>query len=96
MIGVRMNETSVSGAGLKELKAKAQLLEPIFRVGKAGVTPEFLKLLDEALKRRKLVKIKFEGENKEKKKELAPEIAEKTASQLIMRVGNVAVYYREV
>jgi len=33
-------------------------------------------------------------EFKEDKKTLAPELAEKTSSRLIMRVGNVAVLYR--
>jgi RNA-binding protein len=33
-------------------------------------------------------------EFKEQKKELAPQIAEKTASHLIMRVGNVMVLHR--
>jgi RNA-binding protein len=91
-----MNTTKISGATLRDLKAKAQLLDPIFRVGKAGVTTEFLSLLDAALRRRQLVKIKFEGENKERKKELAPEIAAQTSSQLILRVGNTAVFYRGV
>jgi RNA-binding protein len=39
------------------------------------------------------VKIKF-SDFKEEKKTLAPQIAEQSGSELIMRVGNVAVYYR--
>ena len=40
-----------------------------------------------------LIKVKF-AEFKEEKDTLAPALAEKTASQLIMRVGNVAVFFR--
>jgi RNA-binding protein len=78
---------------LKELKAKAQLLQPAVKLGKAGVSDAFLAALDEALAHRELVKIKFD-EFKEEKKALAPLIAEKTRSRLILRVGNTAVYYR--
>lgn len=78
---------------LKELKARAQLLKPSVFVGKAGVTPAVLAALDTALKANGLVKLKFD-EFKEEKKTLAPQIAESTASQLVQRVGNTAVYYR--
>ena len=77
----------------RELKARAQRLEPAIRLGHGGVSESFLKGLDEALSLHGLVKVKF-TDFKEEKKTLAPEIAEKTGSELIMRVGNVAVYYR--
>ena len=41
-----------------------------------------------------LVKVKF-IDFKEQKKEMAPQLAERTGSHLIMRVGNVAVFYRK-
>lgn len=78
---------------LSDLKARAQRLDPIVKVGHAGVSEAFLRSLDEALTQHELVKIKF-SDFKEQKKQLAPEIARRTQSKLIMRVGNVAVYYR--
>lgn len=69
-------------------------MEPSLKVGKNGVSQAFVESLDGELSRRELVKIKFAG-FKEQKKELAPLLAEKTASHLIMLVGNVAVYYRK-
>lgn len=81
------------GALLRELKARAQRLEPVVRVGKAGVTPGFLAALDQALEIHELVKLKFDA-LKEQKKTLTPEIARQTGSHLIQRVGNVAVLYR--
>ena len=79
---------------MRDLKAAAQRLEPILKIGKAGVTPGFLDALDQALRGQELVKVKFD-EFKEQKKVLAPEIAGKTRSLLVVRVGNVAVYYRQ-
>jgi RNA-binding protein len=78
---------------IRELKARAQHLEPMFKVGKAGLSEGFVKSVDEGLALHELVKVKF-VEFKEDKKTLAPELAEKTRSRLIMRVGNVAVLYR--
>ena len=84
---------TLSGAQKRDLKARAQRLDAMLRLGAGGASEAFLKSLDEALALHELVKIKF-MEFKEEKKALAPEIAEKTGSALIMRVGNVAVYYR--
>ena len=63
------------------------------KVGKAGLSPEFLSALEQELRRHELVKVKFD-EFKEQKKELAPELAEKSSSHLVTRVGNVVVLYR--
>jgi RNA-binding protein len=83
----------LTNAELRKLKARAQLMEPMLKVGKAGLSEGFLKTVDQALALHELVKIKF-SEFKEEKKTLAPAMAEKTSSHLIMRVGNVAVLFR--
>lgn len=75
------------------LKARAQRLQPVLKLGHAGASEAFLKSLDEALAQHGLVKIKF-TDFKEEKKTLAPQLAEKTGSELLMRVGNVAVFFR--
>lgn len=80
---------------LSDLKARAQRLQPIVKVGHGGVSDAFLKSLDAALAQHGLVKIKFTA-FKEEKKALAPQIALKTGSELVMRVGNVAVYFRRL
>lgn len=83
----------LNNSQLRKFKAAAQLLEPMLKVGKAGLSEGFLRSVDVALTQHELVKIKF-AEFKEQKKELAPLLAEKTASHLIMRVGNVLVLHR--
>lgn len=84
----------LSNPQLRKLKARAQRLEPILRIGKGGLSDPFLKSVDQALDSHELVKIKF-SDFKEQKKELAPVLAEKTSSALVMQVGNVVVLYRE-
>jgi RNA-binding protein len=77
----------------RKLKALAQGLKSTFKIGKHGLSAPFLQSLDEALNHAELIKVKFD-EFKEQKKALAPLLAEKTGSELLMLVGNVAVLYR--
>jgi len=84
---------TLTNAQIRTLKARAQRLEATLKVGKEGLSPQFLSALDDALKHRELVKVKFD-EFKAQKKELSPQLAEKTGSHLVTRVGNVAVLYR--
>jgi RNA-binding protein len=84
----------MTNAQKRELKARAQLLEPVVKLGHAGMSDAFLASLDTALSLHGLVKMKF-TDFKEQKHELVPQIAEKTGSTLVMQVGNVAVFFRE-
>ena len=83
----------LNNSQIRKFKAAAQHLEPMLKVGKAGLSEGFIRSVDVALTQHELVKIKF-AEFKAEKKELAPQLAEKTASHLIMRVGNVMVLHR--
>lgn len=78
---------------ISKFKGAAQRLEPMLKIGKAGLSEGFVRSVNEALDLHELVKIKF-VEFKEEKKKLAPLLAEKTSSHLIMRVGNVMVLHR--
>jgi RNA-binding protein len=84
---------SLTNTQVRDLKAQAQRLKATLKVGKEGLSPQFLAALDEVLKHHELVKVKFD-EFKEQKKELAPQLAEKSSSHLVTRVGNVVVLYR--
>ncbi|MEO7300333.1 MAG: YhbY family RNA-binding protein [Verrucomicrobiota bacterium] len=83
----------LNNAQVRKFKAAAQHLEPILKIGKAGLSDGFVQSVSDALAQHKLVKIKF-ADFKEQKKELAPQLAERTFSHLIMRVGNVMVLHR--
>ncbi len=85
----------LTNAVKRELKARAQRLEPVVKLGHAGLSDGFIRSMDAALSLHGLVKMKF-TDFKEQKHELALQIAEKTGSDMIMQVGNVAVFYRPV
>lgn len=84
---------SLTNAQIRALKAQAQRLKATLKVGKEGLSPQFLAALDDALKHHELLKVKFD-DFKEQKKELAPKLAETSGSHLVTLVGNVAVLFR--
>ena len=86
-------QPELTSAERKKLKARAQRLKPLVKLGKAGITEAFLTSLDKALGDHELVKGKFD-EFKDQKKELAPQIAEKSCSVLVAVIGNVFVLFR--
>ncbi len=85
---------SLTNAQIRALKARAQRLKAILKIGKEGMSPQFLAALDDALKHHELVKVRFD-DFKDQKKELSPQLAEKSGSHLVTRVGNVVVLYRQ-
>ena len=89
-----MNEPAVlTNPEIRKLKSAAQRLKPILKIGKNGVTPQFVQSLEAAFAAHELIKIKFD-EFKEEKKILARDLATKTGSHLITVLGNVALLYR--
>lgn len=84
----------LTNAQIRAFKAQAQRLKSMLKLGKDGISPQFLAALDDALKHHELVKVKFD-DFKDQKKELSPQLAEKSGSHLVTRVGNVVVLYRQ-
>ncbi len=89
-----MSDAALPGARLRRLKSLGQRLNPVVHVGKGGLTEALVGNVQQALLDHELIKVKFEA-HKDEKKTLAPELAARTRSQVIQRVGNVVVLYRE-
>jgi RNA-binding protein len=79
---------------IAHLRGLGQKLEPIVHIGQAGLTDALITSLNQALDVHELVKAKFYA-LKDQKKELAPQLAERSRSVLVHRVGNVAVLFRQ-
>lgn len=84
----------LKGSHRTYLRGLAHKLKPVIQVGRSGVSVEVLAAIDEALSCHELIKLKF-MEFKEQKDELSRLIAERTASELVGRIGNMAIFYRE-
>jgi len=84
----------LKGSHRTYLRGLAHKLKPVIQVGRGGVSVEVLAAIDEALSCHELIKLKF-MEFKEQKAELSRLIAERTASELVGRIGNMAIFYRQ-
>ena len=77
------------------LKGLAMNLEPIFQVGKSGVTPELTEAVAEALEARELIKLSILKNCLEDGNEIAEMLAERTHSQVVQVIGKKIVLYKE-
>lgn len=77
-------------------RAKANSLEPLFQVGKGGMSDAIIKQTDDALTARELIKVKVLLDSSPvTPREVADELSEKTNSEVIQVIGGVIVLYRE-
>ena len=76
------------------LRSLAQKIQPVFQVGKNGITDSLIEDLSNALEARELIKITLLNTIPEDKKDIANEIAERTNSEFIQLVGNKLTLYK--
>lgn len=85
---------TLAGSQRTYLRGLAHKLRPVIQVGKNGITDELIKAVDDALNIHELIKVKF-VDFKEEKKELSQDIADRTSSEAVGLIGNVAIFYRQ-
>jgi RNA-binding protein len=77
------------------LRAEANTLDPIFQIGKEGITDAVIAQLEDTFNTRELFKIKVHLETSpETPKELAAKIAEATRCEIIQVIGGTIVVFR--
>lgn len=84
--------TSKQRASLRSMSNK---MEPIFQVGKSGVTPEVVSSVDEALEARELIKINVLNNCPEDTRDIATTIGERTRADVVQVIGKKFVLYRQ-
>lgn len=86
--------TTLTSTQSRFLRGQAHDLKALLQIGAKGLTPAFLAELDAVLEQHELVKVKVGGEDRDARDAMIAEIAEKTDSALVQRIGHVAVLYR--
>ena len=84
--------TSKQRAYLKKL---ASTMDPIFQIGKSGITPEMTQAVSEALEARELIKLHVLKNNFDEPKELAQTLAERSRAEVVQVIGRKIILYRE-
>jgi RNA-binding protein len=82
--------TSKQRSYLAGLAAK---LDPVVMVGKEGASAAVEAALKTELKRRELLKLRFQA-GKDERETTARALADRCGAQLVKVIGNVAVFYR--
>jgi RNA-binding protein len=80
----------------RHLRGLAHPLSPVIRLGKDGLTEAVAKETVRALHDHELIKVKAPGGggDRDARDSLFTELAQRTSSALVHRIGNVAVLYR--
>ncbi len=77
------------------LKGLAMNLDAIFQIGKASLTPEFTKGIEEALTARELIKITVLKNCLDDPRQIAAMLAERVHAEVVQVIGRKIVLYRE-
>lgn len=78
------------------LRAQANGLEPLFQIGKGGMSDALVEQTADALRKRELVKLKVLLESApETPREFADKLAQATGSDVVQVVGGSIVLYKE-
>lgn len=79
-----------------ELRGQANTLEPLFQVGKGGVSDALIAQTSDALRAHELIKLKVLLESApDTPRNIAEEIAAKTDSQVVQVIGGAMIFYKE-
>ena len=78
----------------RHLRGLAHALQPVIRLGSAGLTDAVARETDRALTDHELIKVKAPGGDRDARDALFEGLASRTGSSLVHRIGNVAVLYR--
>lgn len=77
------------------LKSMANTMDPLFQVGKNGITENFIKQVEEALEARELIKIKILNNNVLDADTVAKELVNMIDAEFVQSMGNKFVIYKE-
>lgn len=77
------------------LKSLASTLEPIFQIGKGGLTPEVTEAVSQAFNKKELIKVAVLKNCFDDPNQLASMLAERTHSQVVQVIGKKIVLYKE-
>lgn len=85
----------LTGKQRSYLKGLAHDLDPLFQLGKSGLSENFITQVEEALETRELIKIKILQNCDLDPKETANELVEKLDAEFVQSIGSKFVIYKE-
>ncbi|MCM3756935.1 ribosome assembly RNA-binding protein YhbY [Sporosarcina aquimarina] len=77
------------------LRSEAHHLQPIFQIGKSGLTDAIIKQIEEALEARELIKVSVLQNCEQDKEEIAEVLSEQPGLEVVQIIGKTIVLYKE-
>jgi len=78
----------------KYLRRLGHGLKPVVMIGNSGLGPNLVAEMDGALAHHELVKVKARVGDRALRDQVLDELASSTRSEIVQRIGHVALYYR--
>lgn len=86
---------SLSEAQKKYLRGLGHQLKPVVMVGDGGLSPTLLEEYETSLQHHELIKVSVRVGDRRERDKLIGELCGIGSAELIQRIGNVALLYRE-
>ena len=80
---------------VRELRREAHALSPALLLGGEGLHDGVIAALDDLLRARGLVKVKVPVDDRDERRAIIDEMAQRTHSEIVQTIGKVAVYWRK-
>ncbi len=80
---------------IKKLRQLAHHKKVIVIVGQHGLTDPVMFEIDNALEIHELLKVRINASDKTERNQLIDRIAQQTQSEIVQRIGHIAVFYRQ-
>ena len=85
---------TLSDHQLRFLRGKSHPLKPLILIGQSGLTDGVCAEAERALNDHELIKVKVRGAERLERDQMLAELARRTDSTLVQRIGHVAALYR--
>ena len=76
------------------LRGLAHALQPVVRIGKAGLTPAVVNETRKSLEAHELIKVRIDMDDADDRKEAAEALARETEAEIAGTIGKLAILYR--
>jgi RNA-binding protein len=89
-----MSSITLSEKQLRYLRGRAHALKPVLQIGQHGLTDGVCAEAARALHDHELIKVRVQAADRAAREALIAELAGRTASALIQRIGHIAVLFK--
>ena len=85
----------LTGKQKRFLRSEAHHLQPVFQIGKSGLTEAVIAQIEEALEAKELIKVNILQNCDEDKNEIAAKLEVRDGLEIVQVIGNMLILYKE-